>query len=233
MRRWRDAPRHLAVVSAAPDALDRFEALPQIVAIIERDGPRSCGLTVEGVPVELAVTPPERLGTALLRATGSAAYVAALGPLPDAPTEAAVYRALGLPWLPPELREAPFAGEPPPLLTEQDIRGDLHTHTTWSDGRFSVEEMGRAARDRGYDYLAICDHTPAVGAVRGLSPATSAARVRRSPPPTRRSRRSASCAGSSATSCPTAGSTFPTTCSPSSTGSRPASTAASGCHAPT
>ena len=51
-----------------------------------------------------------------------------------------------------------------------DIRGDLHCHTTWSDGRASVEEMGRAARDLGYDYIAICDHTPAVGAVAGLSP---------------------------------------------------------------
>ena len=51
-----------------------------------------------------------------------------------------------------------------------DIRGDLHSHTTWSDGRASVEEMGRAARERGYEYLAICDHTPAVGAVTGLTP---------------------------------------------------------------
>jgi DNA polymerase (family 10) len=50
-----------------------------------------------------------------------------------------------------------------------DIRGDLHCHTTWSDGRASVEEMGRAARERGYEYVAICDHTPAVGAVRGLT----------------------------------------------------------------
>jgi DNA polymerase (family X) len=50
------------------------------------------------------------------------------------------------------------------------VRGDLHCHTTWSDGRASVEEMGRAALERGYDYVAICDHTPAVGAVRGLSP---------------------------------------------------------------
>jgi DNA polymerase (family 10) len=50
------------------------------------------------------------------------------------------------------------------------VRGDLHTHTTWSDGRQTVEEMGRAARERGYEYLAICDHTPAVGAVQGLTP---------------------------------------------------------------
>jgi DNA polymerase (family 10) len=81
-----------------------------------------------------------------------------------------VYRALGIPHCPPELREAPFRGEPPPLLELADVRGDLHSHTTWSDGRASVEEMGRAARERGYEYLAICDHTPAVGAVTGLGP---------------------------------------------------------------
>ena len=128
------------------------------------------GVTVEGVPVELVAAEPERFGTALVRATGSPAYVAALEPLPDAPDEEAVYRALGLPWCPPELREEPFRGEPPALVEPDDIRGDLHCHTTWSDGRASVEEMGRAARERGYDYLAICDHTPAVGAVRGLTP---------------------------------------------------------------
>jgi DNA polymerase (family X) len=130
---------------------------------------RVVGVTVEGVPIELVVAPPERFGTALVRATGSDAYVEALGPLPDAPDEAGVYRALGLPWCPPELREAPFRGEPPALLELGDVRGDLHCHTTWSDGRASVEEMGRAARDLGYEYVAICDHTPAVGAVRGLT----------------------------------------------------------------
>jgi DNA polymerase (family 10) len=113
---------------------------------------------------------PAGFGTALVRATGSPEYVAALEPLPDAPDEQAVYRELGVPWCPPELREEPFRGEPPPLVEPRDIRGDLHSHTTWSDGRASVEEMGRAARERGYDYLAICDHTPAVGAVHGLTP---------------------------------------------------------------
>ena len=127
-------------------------------------------MTVEGVPIEVVAAEPERFGTALVRATGSAAYVAALEPLPDAPDEEAVYRALGIPWCPPELREQPFRGEPPPLVEVADIRGDLHCHTTWSDGRASVEEMGRAARERGYEYVAICDHTPAVGAVRGLTP---------------------------------------------------------------
>jgi DNA polymerase (family 10) len=150
--------------------LARFAALPQIVAVIEREERRAMGVTVEGVPVELVAAEPERLGTALLRATGSPAYVEALEPLPDAPDEEAVYSALGIPWCPPELREEPFRGEPPELVTPNDIRGDLHCHTTRSDGRASVEEMGRAASERGYDYLAICDHTPAVGAVRGLTP---------------------------------------------------------------
>jgi DNA polymerase (family 10) len=172
VRRWRDSCEWLAVVCAAPDpapVLEQFAALPQIVALLERGGRRAVGVTVEGVPVELVAAAPERFGTALLRATGSRAYVDALEPLPDGADEESVYRSLGIPWLPPELREDPFEGEPPALLGLADIRGDLHCHTTWSDGRASVEEMARAARDRGYDYVAICDHTPAVGAVRGLS----------------------------------------------------------------
>jgi DNA polymerase (family 10) len=171
-RRYRDACERLAVVCAEADPaprIARFAQLPQIVAVVEQGERRALGVTVEGVPVELLVAEPERFGTALVRATGSPDYVAALEPLPDAPDEDAVYRALGIPWCPPELREAPFRGEPPALVDVADIRGDLHCHTTWSDGRASVEEMGRAARARGYDYIAICDHTPAVGAVPGLT----------------------------------------------------------------
>jgi DNA polymerase (family X) len=173
VRRWRDSCERLAVVCAAPDpsrVLASFGGLPQIVAVVEEGERHALGVTVDGVPVELVAVEPERFGTALVRATGSAAYIAALEPLPEAADEAAVYRSLGLPWCPPELREEPFSGEPPALVEASDIRGDLHCHTTWSDGRASVEEMARAARDRGYDYLAICDHTPAVGAVRGLTP---------------------------------------------------------------
>jgi DNA polymerase (family X) len=173
VRRWRDRCEFLAIVCAAVDpepVLDRFAELPQVVAIISRGEWGAVGLTVDGVPIELVVAAPERLGTALVRATGAPAYVDALEPLPDAPDEAAVYAQLGVPWCPPELREQPFRDEPPTLLELADIRGDLHCHTTWSDGRASVEEMGRAAIERGYDYLAICDHTPAVGAVQGLTP---------------------------------------------------------------
>jgi DNA polymerase (family X) len=171
-RRWRDSCERLAVVCAAQDprgVLARFAGLPQVVAMIEENDRRAVGLTVEGVPVELVVAEPECFGTALVRATGSAEYVAALEPLPDAADEETLYRALELPWCPPELREQPFRGEPPALVEASQIRGDLHCHTTWSDGRASVEEMARAAIERGYDYLAICDHTPAVGAVPGLT----------------------------------------------------------------
>src|SRR5205823_5970351 len=149
--------------------LDRFAALPAIVAVVERGPRRALGATVEGVPVELVVADPGRFGTELLLGTGSLDYVTRLMPLPDAADEDEVYRALGVPWCPPELREAPFRGEPPPLVELAQIRGDLHAHTTWSDGRESVETMALAAIDRGYEYLAICDHTPAVGAVPGLT----------------------------------------------------------------
>jgi DNA polymerase (family 10) len=171
VRRMRDAPESLAVVCAAADprgVSDAFEELPQIVALVEQEDRRALGVTVEGVPVELVVAEPARFGTELVRATGSPAYVEALEPLPDAPDEEGVYRALGIPFCPPELREAPFRGEPPPLVEIGDIRGDLHCHTTWSDGTASVEEMAIAARGRGYEYLAICDHTRSVSVVPGL-----------------------------------------------------------------
>jgi DNA polymerase (family X) len=172
VRRRRDLCEHLAVVCAAErprDTLGRFAELPQIVAILEHTDRRAVGLTVEGVPVELVATEASRFGTELLRATGTERYVAGLEPLPDSPHEVAIYQRLNLRFCPPELREEPFRGDPPSLIEQHQIRGDLHCHSTWSDGRASIEDMGRAAKERGYDYLAICDHTPAVGAVQGLS----------------------------------------------------------------
>ena len=170
-RRWRDASFDFAVVCAAKNPakiLERFEQLPLIVAVVEREERRAIGVTVEGVPVQVVVASPERFGTELVRATGSPEYVAALEPLPDAPDEEGVYRALGIPYCPPELREQPFRGEPPALVEVADIRGDLHVHSNWSDGKATVLEMAEAARDRGYEYLAICDHTRNVRVVPGL-----------------------------------------------------------------
>jgi DNA polymerase (family 10) len=170
-RRWRDVVHELAVVRAADEpgpVIAAFCELPAVVSVVERSERRALGITVEGVPIELRVPRPERLGTELVRATGAAEYVHALEPLPDAADERELYARLGVAWCPPELRERPFAGTPPPLVELTDVRGDLHCHTTWSDGRASVEEMTVAALGRGYEYLAICDHTPNVRVVPGL-----------------------------------------------------------------
>jgi len=91
-------------------------------------------------------------------------------------TEEGVYEAVGLSWIPPELREnrgeveAATAGALPELVTLQDIRGDLQMHSTWSDGRASIEDMARACAERGYEYVAITDHSQAMAMVQGLTP---------------------------------------------------------------
>jgi DNA polymerase (family 10) len=161
VRRWRDLVHELAIVTTTPPDL---ESSASLVAIVEP----GVAITVEGIPVEITVAEPDAFGTALLRATGSPEYVASLGELPDAATEEEVYARLGLDWVPPELREAPLRRAAPQLLELADIRGDLHVHTTWSDGKASVAEMAAAAIERGYAYLAICDHTPNVRVVPGL-----------------------------------------------------------------
>ena len=166
-RRWVDTPARLAVVVATDspeDALARFAELPEIVALI---GP-SIGVTVDGTAVELVTTAPAELGTALVRATGASEYVAALEPLPAVPDEERLFRKIGLPYVPPELREERASPPPVDLVEPVDISGDLHCHTTWSDGRATVRQLAEAAIARGYDYVAVCDHTTNVGVVPGL-----------------------------------------------------------------
>jgi DNA polymerase (family 10) len=174
-RRWADVSNRLAVVcvSGRPEqVVDRFSTLPLIVAVIERSPERAVGVTVDGIPVEVVVAPPEGLGTELVRATGSPEFVASLGALPRARDEEALFRALGRAFVPPELREAAWLTAleqaVPRLVDLDDVRGDLHVHSDWSDGKATVLEMAEAARDRGYDYLAICDHTKNVRVVPGL-----------------------------------------------------------------
>ena len=166
-RRWRDECEWLAIAVPADDpdaARARFAALPEIVATIAPD----VGVTLEGVTIELHTAAPEAFGTALVRATGSPAYLESLGPLPDAPCENGVFRLLGLPLVPPELRETEAPPVPPRLVDTPDVRGDLHCHTTASDGRGTVREMAEGAIALGHEYLAICDHTKAVRVVPGL-----------------------------------------------------------------
>ena len=126
--------------------LERFAELPQIVAMIEQEDRRAVGLTIEGLPVELVVAVPERYGTALLRATGAPAFVAPLEPLPDAPDEAACSPRSGFRGGRRSSARSRRRARLPRSSRHGEIRGDLHCHTTWSDGRASVEEMGRAAQ---------------------------------------------------------------------------------------
>ncbi|MGH2368946.1 MAG: helix-hairpin-helix domain-containing protein, partial [Chloroflexota bacterium] len=93
----------------------------------------------------------------------------------QAPDEAAVYARLGLPVIPPELREgrgeiaAALIGQLPRLIELADVRGDLHLHTTWSDGKHTIEQMARRARELGREYIAIADHSQSLGVARGLT----------------------------------------------------------------
>ena len=136
-------------------------ALPAIVSVLERERARArYGVTVEGVPVELVIAAPKRFGTELLRATGSPGYVAALEPLPDAPDEEGVYRELEIPFVPPELREAPFRGEPPaarrarrrprrPALPHDLVRRNARASRRWGSQRSSwATSTSRSATTR-------------------------------------------------------------------------------------
>jgi len=137
------------------ERLPQAETLPQLVAVLERDERRLVGVTAEGYPIEVVGATPETWDAELLRAIGSPEWLAAHPKLPE-------------PLPPPELRESEAPPPPPDLLQLTHIRGDLHVHTTASDGKATVLEMGRAAQALGYEYLAICDHTRNVRVVPGL-----------------------------------------------------------------
>jgi len=136
-----------------------------------------------GLPVSVSVVPREAHAATLLRATGSAAHVQRLERLArergvplEADTEAEIYRRLGLPFIPPELREdegeveAAMSGAlPTDLVTEADIRGLVHCHTVYSDGRHTVAQMAKAADALGMEYMTITDHSMSAAYAGGLS----------------------------------------------------------------
>lgn len=144
-----------AVVVPSNRLLQGIDALPQLVAVLERDERRVVAVTADGFPIELVGATAETWDAELVRAIGSPEWVAAHPELPD-------------PLPPPELREPGAPPLPSDLLELGDIRGDLHVHTTWSDGKASVLEMGQAAQALGYEAIAICDHTRNVRVVPGL-----------------------------------------------------------------
>jgi DNA polymerase (family X) len=193
LRRRADSVKDLDVIATATDPAGLAQTLTELplVESVQQAGDVGARvLTHSGMKVDLKVVAPDQFGNVLQHFTGSKGHNVALreaavrrglhvseyGILDDATgettrcaTEEEVYERLGLPWIPPELREgrgeleAAAAGRLPTLIALEDIRGDLHSHTTLSDGRQDLEAMVAGARARGYEYLAITDHSATHG----------------------------------------------------------------------
>ncbi len=176
----------LLVASRKPGpVMNAFTSMPYVQRVLAKGETKSSVLTTKGLQVDMRVVAPEVWGAALQYFTGSKAHNVRIremavrkglklseyglfrakgGTLIVAETEAEVYEHLGLPWIPPTLREdrgeveAALQGELPQVLQERDIRGDLHTHTNLTDGLAPLEEMIDAARQRRYAYYAVTDH---------------------------------------------------------------------------
>ena len=186
----------LATGKESAPIMERFVRHEEVGEILSEGPTRSTIRLKSGLQVDLRVVPEESFGAALHYFTGSKAHnIAVRGRAVErglkineygvffkdeeriaGRTEEEVYGAVGLPYIQPELREdrgeirAAEEGALPRLVTLKEIRGDLHSHTDATDGRFPLEEMARAARERGYEYLAITDHTQSLTVVRGQDP---------------------------------------------------------------
>jgi DNA polymerase (family X) len=198
-RRARPTIGDLDLLVAGEDAaplMDAFIHMPEVARVLGSGESKSSVELANGLQVDLRVLPPARWGTALQYFSGSQAHNIKLREialkqglslnehaftrLVDnteilCATEEEVYTTLGLPWIPPELREdwgeieAAQASKLPNLITIEDIRSDLHMHTTWSDGTLSIREMAEAARKRGRQFIVITDHSRSAGVANGLS----------------------------------------------------------------
>ncbi len=173
--------------------MDRFTGFEEVSTVVSRGMTRSTVILRSGLQVDVRVVPEESYGAALHYFTGSKEHGVAVRKIAQrnglkineygvfrgdkriaGRTEKEVYHSVGLPYIEPELREnrgeieAARHGELPRLITLEDIRGDLHTHTTLSDGKNTLEEMVEAARSRDYEYLAVTNHSPQVTVARGI-----------------------------------------------------------------
>jgi DNA polymerase (family 10) len=188
---------------AATAALEKFAAYPKVDEVLALGVNKvSARVGLEGLQVDVRTLPPDTFGAAMQYFTGSKDHNVAVRTRAvkmglklseyglfrsedesrvAGATEAEVYQAIGLAWIPPELREncgeieAAAEGRLPQLVELADIRGDLHMHTTETDGRASLEEMAEAARARGYEYMAITDHSKALAMANGLDEARAVA----------------------------------------------------------
>ena len=187
-RRRRETFRDLDVIATSTDApalLEHFTKLPWVASVIAKGDTKATVIANDGLRFDLRVVPPESYGNLLQHFTGSKDHNVALredavrrglsvseysvtntetGEEFTAADEDELYAHLGYAYIPPELREnsgeleAARRGELPVLVERSDLRGDLHSHTTWSDGKAALEEMVAAAQALGHEYLAICDH---------------------------------------------------------------------------
>jgi DNA polymerase (family 10) len=198
LRRMRATVGDIDLLAAAADSGPAMQALlshPQVTRVMSQGVAKASVEFENNLRAQLWVHPPERFGTALQYATGSKdhnvrlrelalkrglslsdqAFLREDGSELLCAKEEEVYQTLGLPWIPPELREdhgeiqAALAGELPQVISVEDILADLHTHSTWSDGKLSIREMAKAARARGLKILAITDHSASLGVAGGLS----------------------------------------------------------------
>ena len=199
LRRMRDTVGDLDILVASKDpttVMDVFVKQPRIHRLLGR-GPTKASIEFnDGLRVQLWVHPPKEFGTALTYATGSKEHNIRLREMALAKdlslsdhsfksiidgseifcaTEEEVYETLGLPWIPPELREdrgeiqAAKADKLPKLIQKKDVKADLQMHSTWSDGKLSMLEMARAAAKRGMKVVAFTDHSVSLGVTGGLS----------------------------------------------------------------
>jgi DNA polymerase (family X) len=199
-RRWTDSVKDLDVIATASDPLALAEAAAALPLVESAGKPGAAGVkltTHSGLSVDIRIVAPDQFGNLLQHFTGSKEHNMALretavrqglhvseyGILDDADgethrcaTELEVYELLGMEYIEPELREnrgeleAATRNELPDLVTDADLKGDLHCHTTASDGTASIEEMAAAAMRAGYEYLAITDHSASMGFGADLSP---------------------------------------------------------------
>ena len=196
----------LLVTGADPELLECFTGYDGVERVLGQGETKASVLLTNGLQADLRMVPPDSVGAALQYFTGSKAHNIALrdravqrglklneygvfrqkdGDKVAGDSEESVYDALGLPFIPPELREhrgeiaAAEANALPRLIVRNDLRGDVHTHTTESDGRADVQAMANAARDAGLDYLAVTDHSKSLAMANGLDEHRALAHARR------------------------------------------------------
>ena len=199
LRRYRETVGDVDIIGTSDDpepAIKRFTSLPLVSEVIMAGPQRASVRLGNGLQVDLRLVPHDAFGSLLQHFTGSQAHNVVLreyavkkglsvseygitradtGERESFSEEEAVYTRLGLQYIPPEIREGGVEielaerGSIPRLVELSDIKGDLHDHTIWSDGHNTTEEMVEAARARGYQYIAITDHSAGRGIANGLS----------------------------------------------------------------